>query len=61
MAEQSLTEKIRSMEAGTNRLFKAAKMVSVKAIASRIASTAKPIRKYVTETEKDGIRVWRLK
>jgi hypothetical protein len=61
MSDESLTEQIRAMKPKTDRLFEGAKSASVKAIASRIGSTSIPSRKYVTESEREGVRVYRVK
>jgi len=64
----TLTDQIKGMEKNQFPLFfPGGKINSVKAIASRIAGTSKPMRKYVTEQGFDqkkgtpGIWVWRLR
>lgn len=61
----SLSDQIRAMKTGKSLFFPAAKINSVKAIASRIGGTAKPLRTYITRQEEedgvDGVTVWRLK
>lgn len=56
----TVTEQIKAMRKGAELFFANANPNSVKAIASRIGGTSRPSRKYVTEKEKGGIRVWRV-
>jgi hypothetical protein len=65
----TLTDQIKAMRAkGKPLFFPAARINSVKAIASRIGTTSDPSRRYVTEqgdSESEpkiaGVWVWRLK
>lgn len=56
----TVTDQIRAMRKGAELFCHKANKNSVKAIASRVGGTSQPIRKYVTKTEKDGVRVWRV-